>query len=702
MTAFIAAASLLLPVFIRTQQTEVRAETEESEEQEEDAITLDLASEEDVADAQKRYGKQFEGADVKLITTGYPDFYIPFLKQYAFQSLDLAMADANPNMCAELSDGTVSYLSEVQGLEKLTVEDYYGLHMESAGVFSDLKELTLIEDLQVPSVFGRIGSGSLPALETMNVYFKDKDTFDNQTKRVRGLFFPETLKTLELYTGGSVVSADSGVWARLFAPLLISCPNVSVNGKTLQEIKAYNDEYGYAFFEDDVRENILESLLYKTYADVVQGRAQITEAAPVIGGKLVFMSVRDDEITSISVYDKNISVPEEYLASDLDDTDMAVIFYDEYIPSTDESPYSQTATKAILTDVKAGIVYPVQTVLTDSVFNPQAAADTLLQSYNPAFRSSGTLTCRSLFDAAGIRRTRGVVSDEMVQQILGLLNNDVYRITMDLLKGGEVVVAGSTGAPTAGVQQTLWDIGCPVGADGYAGPETFQQLNALLAFFGKPETDRVDAERYAQLLAFKLLSTVDANTSREILAGYFKPGENSSEFEYMRACALFKAGFFDSARRAFLMSNYKDSESRAMACAQPLPGSGEYFHNGNFYSDAMRLVFTVNSYNPSEGNLFEVYTTDGTHVSSMFVLGSGSVSASLPGGQYRIRYISGTEWYGWAELFGAEQPWQYMTFYEFESDKYATDLPAGYEWQISINVESSPGGSGVGSTTVPW
>ena len=693
-------ASLLLPYFVCTQP--VLAANEISEADEEDVIELELYNEDDVAAAEKEYGKQFTDSSAKLKVEGNPSYFIPFLKNYTFQSLDLEMGEGSSDLFFELSDGTDGYLSEVSGLEKLAILDYPGIYFNDAGVFPDLKELSLTEEYASPYVFGRASSESLPSLETMKVYFRDKDNFDDQTKRTRGLFFPETLKTLELYENGSKVNADTGVWARLFAPLLISCPDVVVNGKTLQEIKAYNDQYGYAFFEKDIQQDILESLLYKTYSDVVNDHAQITEASPVVGGKLVFMLVKGGEIRSVSSYDNELMVPEDYLAAGLDETDIAVILYDEAVPSTSDNPYAQTATKAIITDVRAGIIYPVQTVVTDGIFNPQTAVDNILGSYDPSFRSSGTMTCRSFFKAAGIQETLGVVTDEMVQQILGILNNDVYRVTMDFLKAGEVVMPGTTGAPTAGVQQTLWDLGCPVGADGNASAENFQALNNMLAFYGKGPVDKVDAEVYAQLLGFMLLAVADRDTAYNILSGYFTPGENSSEFEYTRACALYMKGDFGSARAAFLRSGYKDYEAKAKACAQPLPPNGEYYHNGNYYSDAMILTFTVNSYDPAEGILFEVYTPSGVHVSSLFVNGSGSVSTSLPGGVYRIRDISGTEWYGWTDLFGPNSGWSYMTFYEFEEDKYATDLPAGYEWTISINVESNPGGSGVGSTSVPW
>ena len=700
LSSFILGFSLLSSFFLCSQQTFAQAETVPADE--EDRIALDFQSPEDVTAADKAYGELFEGGEVKLRTSGYSDYYIPFLNSYAFQSLDLEMADANPDLYFELSDGTSGYLSDVQGLTKLKTRDYPGLYFDDAGVFSDLKELSLTEEYRSPYVFGRAAGESVPALETLKVYFKDRDNFDDQTKRTRGLFFPETLKTLELYEGDRQVSAETGVWPRLFAPLLCSCPDVIVNGKTLQEIKAYNDEYGYAFFEKEVRENILESLLYKTYRDVMLGRAEISHAIPVIGGRLVFMCVQDDEITSISSYDNELSVSEQYLAYDLDEMDTAIILFSDPDSPSAENPDRGSATKAVIADVKAGIVYPVQTLVPGSRFDPQGAADILLQSYNPSYKSSGTMTCGSLFDSAGISETTGRITDEMLTEILAILNNDVYRVTLEFLQGGEVVVPGSTGAPTAGVQQTLWDLGCPVGADGYAGPETFQGLNNMLAVYGKSAAEKVDAELYKELLAYLVLSTADEYTSRELLGSYFAPGEGSGEFDYIRACALYQKGLFYQAKMAFEQSWYRDYEYRAQSCAQPLPANGEHYHNGNYSSDAMILTFTVNSYDPSEGMLFQIYTQDGTHVSTLFVNGSGSVSTHLPGGIYRIRDVSGSAWYGWSDLFGADHPWEYMTFYEFEEDKYSTNLPAGYEWQISINVTEATGGSDVGSTSIPW
>ena len=53
-------------------------------------------------------------------------------------------------------------------------------------------------------------------------------------------------------------------------------------------------------------------------------------------------------------------------------------------------------------------------------------------------------------------------------------------------------------------------------------------------------------------------------------------------------------------------------------------------------------------------------------------------------------------------MFGREGRYEYMVFEEIEGDDYLTDLEAGYEWTITINVTESTEGTGVGSEEVDW
>jgi len=100
---------------------------------------------------------------------------------------------------------------------------------------------------------------------------------------------------------------------------------------------------------------------------------------------------------------------------------------------------------------------------------------------------------------------------------------------------------------------------------------------------------------------------------------------------------------------------------------------------------------------------FEVYTEAGDKAAVLFLTGSGSVTTALPGGNYRIKDATGTEWYGLEDAFGRYGDYEYMSFYEFDEDEYLTALPGGYEWTITVHVtEGNPDGTGVGTVGSDW
>ena len=696
---FIVIAALLLQTCAFAQEGSEEVPAAESED--ESVIELDFQSQEDIEAYDKTYGDQFENGDVKLRVSGYSEYYIQFLNHYSFHSLDLEIESGNPVLFVEKSDGSSYYLSDVKGLEKLKFKDHRGINIADAGVFSDLKELSLTENNKMPFVFGRVDSSNMPALETMKIYYSSKNSFEDHVFRVRGLYFPGTLKNLEMYIDDQLANVKRVIY-RVYSSLLVWCPNVKLNGLTLQELWDYNMEAGHPILENDVKEGILETLMYKTYSDVIHGRARITEGDPPVGGKLVFMIIKDGEVQSVTSYDGGITLPEEYKAYDLEDTDMAIILYDEQVPPSEENPSYQTASMAIFTDLRAGIVYAPVKVRADDNYYPYDAGNQIMEHYNPSFRSSGTLTYRDFSSSSDeVPEVFESISDDTLQAVLDALDNETYRNTMTALLNGDVITNGTYSETAAGLQQTLADFGCEIAVDGSAGPATFQNLNYVLSVFGMNETDTVDADLYAELMPLLLLSIADEETAREVLRGYFAPGENSSEFDYMRGCALYVKGLYYSARDAFEESNYRDYEYRARSCVQPFPQNGELWHNGSLYSQSMYLTFVINDYDVNKGTCFEVLTDEGTPACLLFVNGNGSVTTSLPGGVYRIREASGSEWYGTREYFGREGSYEYLTFDEYEDDPYRTFLEGGYEWTISINA-SYGGESGVGTEYSDW
>ena len=167
----------------------------------------------------------------------------------------------------------------------------------------------------------------------------------------------------------------------------------------------------------------------------------------------------------------------------------------------------------------------------------------------------------------------------------------------------------------------------------------------------------------------------------------------SAKAEYDRACALYDEGKYYSAKEAFEKSAYGDWEQRAAACAQPMPETGELFHDDGMKSDKMILAFNVNAQDENRGMYITVYTKDGKLVESVFVKGSGNVETGIPGGEYYVKDSFGTEWYGEDEQFGPNGHYENMIFNEVEGDSHLTALQEGYRWDITINGAGNTGQS---------
>ena len=178
--------------------------------------------------------------------------------------------------------------------------------------------------------------------------------------------------------------------------------------------------------------------------------------------------------------------------------------------------------------------------------------------------------------------------------------------------------------------------------------------------------------------------------------------EDQMDEPYKAGIAYMSEGKFYSARESFLMSDLEEAEIAAQQCIQDFPATGEIWHNSSLVSNEMFLDFAVLNSEDSVGRCFMVYTEDGRLASILFVSGKGTAQTKLPGGHYRIRDAAGTEWYGTKEFFGRDGEYEYMVFEEFDEDEYLTDLPAGYEWTISINTNGQEQGTGVSSDDMDW
>ena len=196
-------------------------------------------------------------------------------------------------------------------------------------------------------------------------------------------------------------------------------------------------------------------------------------------------------------------------------------------------------------------------------------------------------------------------------------------------------------------------------------------------------------------------SSGSAASSASASASTSSSAEETAKAEYDRAVALFDEGKFYSAKAAFEKSGYKDWEQRAAACVQPMPETGELFHDENMRSDKMILVFNVNEENGDMGRYITVLTKDNKPVESLFVKGAGTVETGIPGGEYYVKSSSGTEWYDVDEQFGPDGLYITMVFNETEGDPNLTTLNEGFRYDITINNVTGEG-QGVASEETGW
>ncbi len=291
--------------------------------------------------------------------------------------------------------------------------------------------------------------------------------------------------------------------------------------------------------------------------------------------------------------------------------------------------------------------------------------------------------------------------EALIGQLLDALDNETYRSTRELLKGGEVVGSGFRGDAGSGVQQMLVDFGCGITVDGIVGSQTIGALHQVQESFGLPTSDSVDLETYDTLLPLLLL-TKDEDVAGDLLYDYFEDKGGAGYYEYLKGCVLYVQGKYYSAKEAFESSTYGNSEERAVSCLQEWPANGELWENSEVPGSDTSLTFVVNSTDESRGICFEMFTVDGRLASVLLVKGSGSATTYLPVGTYRIRDCYGHEWYGTSEKFGPYgYYYEYLTFSEDEDTMYDAYLDYG-SYQLTINASEMQGGTSVGSTSVGW
>ena len=290
---------------------------------------------------------------------------------------------------------------------------------------------------------------------------------------------------------------------------------------------------------------------------------------------------------------------------------------------------------------------------------------------------------------------------ESVWKIMNYLGDGELRTTRKFLKDGGVIEGGYKGEAGNGLQKLLVELGCDITVDGSVGAKTIEALHQVQERFGIEPTDKVDLDVYDTLIPLLLISRGEECDEVD-LQGFYDSSKGDGFYEYLKGCALAGAGRYYSAMEAFENSSYGDSQERAAACMQELPGSGEIWRNPNIPGSDSSLTFTVNGSDDSKGMCFQMFNMDDEMVSEVFVRGSGSATTYVPVGTYHIRDGSGTEWYGREEMFGPYGYYEYLTFSEDENTRFDAVLDYG-SYELAINVsEIADGATSVGSSSVGW
>ena len=288
--------------------------------------------------------------------------------------------------------------------------------------------------------------------------------------------------------------------------------------------------------------------------------------------------------------------------------------------------------------------------------------------------------------------------DPILAQVIEALGEGPWEETLAALEGGEVLERNTRSDTVLGLQKTLNEFGQGLTLENRMNSRTIKALNTVQAAFGLKQTEKLDAEGYAQLL-IRLLAYLDDEEADSILRGSMYT-ENGNEYDYIRGCVFTMQEKYYSARESFEDSRFGDWEKRAGACVQKWPKNGQLYKNSNIKGSGMELTVSVNA-DKKSAMLVKIYTTDGTLVASLFIGGTGKAKTKLPGGVYIIKDGSGTDWYGPEEAFGKTGSYETMTFDNYGNAE--VELKNGHSYTITVNVkEINPDATGVGSEWESW
>ncbi len=154
---------------------------------------------------------------------------------------------------------------------------------------------------------------------------------------------------------------------------------------------------------------------------------------------------------------------------------------------------------------------------------------------------------------------------------------------------------------------------------------------------------------------------------------------------YFMGLECMEQGLYFSAYEWFTESSTRGTDELAESCIQPWPKNGEVWRAEGIGAGDMELTIDVNQ--PDDTAYFARLYLDGTHVSDLFVGGTGSATVRLPAGNYTIKDGSGETYFGVREMFG-----RYANYETLEFDDEGTTvayLQKGHGYILSINITES-------------
>jgi len=287
---------------------------------------------------------------------------------------------------------------------------------------------------------------------------------------------------------------------------------------------------------------------------------------------------------------------------------------------------------------------------------------------------------------------------DLLERIFELLDDDTYSKTYNLLKTSKDLTNGSKGELVLGFQKTLIGLGQNIAADSVFGNATLTAFYQAADALGISRTNKISSKLYAALMP-ALLINLNEDAASKLLEDMLS-GDGGSEYEYLKGCVMCMRGKYYNARNCFENSRFGDYEDRALACVQDMPATGQVYKNNELTGSESSLTVSINSYDESAATCVLIYNSDDQLVSCLLIRGSSNAMALLKAGRYRIVDGTGYRWYGVRDMFGEDGTYETIIF---DDGTDTLDIQSGYDYTITFNVqEHSDASIGLGSEDIGW